>query len=305
MNTTDRLRMKMNMASISEKMIAVNVIVFIAFFLIRAIGFLFNWNADSLLTWFVFSQNPADLLFKPWSIITYAFFHDGIWHLFFNMLVLYFSGRLFLTYFSPKRFLNYYFLGVIFGALFYMLSYNLFPVFQNMASSFLLGASAGVTAILIGIASYIPNMSVRLMLIGNVKLWWIAVFFVVMDIVMIPTGNAGGHIAHLGGAFLGFIYSRQLTKGNDIGQGFESIIDWFASLFKPKEKKARMKTVYRSGKQTTQKSTKSTATRSRAKMNKTEKQQKIDEILDKISKSGYDSLNKSEKDFLFQAGKED
>ena len=180
-----------------------------------------------------------------------------------------------------------------------MLSYNLFPAFQGTGRSYLMGASAGVMAVLIGIASHVPNMRVRLMLIGSVKFWWIAAFLLVIDIIQIPMGNAGGHLAHLGGAALGYFYTTQLKKGNDIGKWFENIMDSVAALFKPRERKARMKTVHRTGKTTR------AGNKSKTNFDKNEKQKRVDAILDKISKSGYESLSKEEKDFLFKAGKED
>lgn len=303
MKMSDKMRYKIQTASVTEKLIAINVLVFILFFLFRTIAFLFQLPSDFLLEWFVFPKEPMEFLFKPWSIITYSFLHSGIWHILSNMLILYFSGIYFLNYFSPKRLLNYYFLGVIIGALVYMLSYNLFPAFQGMGRSYLMGASAGVMAVLIGIASHVPNMRVRLLLIGSIKFWWIAAFLLVIDIIQIPMGNAGGHLAHLGGAALGYFYTNQLQKGNDIGKWFENMVDGLASMFKKREKKARMRTVHRSGNSPRSKSGKSSS-RSR-KMDKDDKQKKVDAILDKISKSGYDSLSKAEKDFLFQAGKED
>lgn len=301
MRSSDRIRYKIQTATVTEKLIAINVLVFILFFLLRTIAYLFQLPSDFLLEWFVFPKEPMEFLLKPWSIITYSFLHSGIWHILSNMLILYFSGIYFLNYFSPKRLLNYYFLGVIIGALVYMLSYNLFPAFQGTGRSYLMGASAGVMAVLIGIASHVPNMRVRLMLIGSVKFWWIAAFLVVLDVIQIPMGNAGGHLAHLGGAALGYLYTNQLKKGNDIGKWFENLMDYVASIFKPRERKARMKTVHRTGK--TAKTTRRTSTSKS--VSKDEKQKRVDAILDKISKSGYESLSKAEKDFLFQAGKED
>ncbi|MFV8226510.1 rhomboid family intramembrane serine protease [Christiangramia aquimixticola] len=300
MKASDRIKYKFQTATVTEKLIAVNVLVFILFFLFRTIAFLFQLPQDFLVEWFVFPKEPLEFLLKPWSIITYTFLHSGIWHILSNMLILYFSGVYFLSYFSPKRLLNYYFLGVIIGALIYMLSYNLFPAFQGTGRSYLMGASAGVMAVLVGIATHVPNMRVRLMLIGSIKFWYIAAFLVVLDVIQIPMGNAGGHFAHLGGAALGYFYTTQLQKGNDIGKWFENIVDSLASIFKPKEKKARMRTVHRTG-NTTKSKTSSTS----KSVNKDNKQKRVDAILDKISKSGYDSLSKAEKDFLFQAGKED
>jgi len=299
MRSSDRIRYKIQTATVTEKLIAINVLVFILFFLLKTIAFLFQLPSDFLVEWFVFPKEPMEFLMKPWSIITYSFLHSGIWHILSNMLILYFSGIYFLNYFSPKRLLNYYFLGVIIGALVYMLSYNLFPAFQGTGRSYLMGASAGVMAVLIGIAAHVPNMRVRLMLIGSVKFWWIAAFLLVIDIIQIPMGNAGGHLAHLGGAALGYMYTTQLQKGNDIGKWFENIMDSIAALFKPRERKAKMKTVHRTGKTT------SSGNKSKTNFDKNEKQKRVDAILDKISKSGYESLSKEEKDFLFKAGKED
>ncbi|OEY73878.1 rhomboid family intramembrane serine protease [Salegentibacter salarius] len=304
MKGSDKIRYKLQTATVVEKLIAINVLVFFLFFLFRTIAYLFQLPSDFLLEWFVFPKEPGEFIFKPWSIITYSFLHGGIWHILSNMLILYFSGIYFLNYFSPKRLLNYFFLGVIMGALVYMLSYNLFPAFQSMGRSYLIGASAGVMAVLVGIATYIPNMRVKLLLIGSIKFWYIAAFLVALDIIQIPMSNAGGHLAHLGGAALGYVYTKQLQKGNDIGSWFEKIMDSFASLFKTTERKAKMKTVYR--KNTNKKSaTQQRKPFSSRKLDKDEKQKEIDAILDKISKSGYDSLSKSEKDFLFKAGKED
>ncbi len=301
MGIGDNLRYKIRMATVVEKLIGVNVLVFVLFFLFRTIAFLFQLPSDFLLQWFVFPKEIGEFIYKPWTIITYSFLHSGIWHILGNMLILYFSGMYFLTYFSPRRLLNYYFLGVIIGALVFMLSYNLFPAFQATGRSYLLGASAGVMAVLIGIATYIPYMRIRLVLLGSLKFWWIAAFLVALDLIQIPMGNAGGHLAHLGGALLGFVYTKQLQKGNDIGAWFGHLMDWFVGLFKPGEKKAKMKTVYRTKQKQTTTKTYSHATR----MDRDEKQKRVDEILDKISKSGYDSLSKAEKDFLFKAGKDE
>ncbi|HET8753562.1 MAG TPA: rhomboid family intramembrane serine protease [Salinimicrobium sp.] len=298
MKMSNNLRYKINQASITEKLIAINVAVFILFFLFKTIAFLFGFSSDSILQWFVFPNEPGEFLFKPWSIITYAFLHGGIWHILSNMIILYFSGVYFLTYFSPKKLLTFYFLGAIFGALVFMLSYNLFPAFAGVGKAYLIGASAAVMSILVGIATHIPNMRVRLILIGSIKFWWIAAFLVVLDIVQIPMNNPGGHLAHLGGAAFGYFYASQLGKGNDIASGFEKFMDWIVSSFssKPISKKSKLKTVHRK-KKTGSAFTSGTKT-------KKEEQEKIDGILDKISKSGYDSLTRQEKDFLFNSGKE-
>lgn len=303
MRRSDNIRAKIGMATVSEKLIGVNVIAFVLFFFFRTLAFLFNFESDFVLEWLVFPKEPGEFLFKPWTIITYAFLHSGLWHLLSNMLILYFSGVYFLTYFSPKKLLNFYFLGGIFGALIYMASYNLFPAFQGMGRSYLIGASAAVMAILVGIATHIPHMRVRLILVGSIKLWWIAAFLVVLDIIQIPISNPGGHLAHLGGAGFGYLYANQLGKGNNIASGFEKLLDWIGSLFSSERsspQRSNLKTVHR------RKSPGGSSTRYTSRVrSKREEQEKVDAILDKISKSGYDSLTKQEKDYLFNAGKED
>lgn len=302
MRRSNNIRAKIGMATMSEKLIAINVIAFVLFFFFRTLAFLFNFESDFVLEWLVFPKEPGEYLFKPWSIITYAFLHGGLWHLLSNMLILYFSGVYFLNYFSPKKMLNFYFLGGIFGALVYMASYNLFPAFQGMGRSYLIGASAAVMSILVGIATHIPHMRVRLILLGSIKLWWIAAFLVVIDIIQIPISNPGGHLAHLGGAGFGYLYATQLGKGNNIASGFEKMLDWIGSLFSSNPsspKRSNLKTVHR------RRSTGATSSGFNSRVrNKKEEQEKIDAILDKISKSGYDSLTKQEKDFLFNAGKD-
>lgn len=291
--STGNLKYQYARLSIAEKLIAINVAVYI---LNGLITFLMGYSSNSLIQWFELPKDFFDFIVQPWSIVTYSFFHGGIWHLFWNMILLYFSGRIFLNLFGPRKLLNVYFLGVILGGLTFLLSYNVFPAFMGVQTA-LIGASAGVTAVLIFICAYIPNQEVRLFFF-NVKLWYIGAFFVLIDLVQIPvSGNAGGHLAHLGGALLGYVYARQLLQGKDIGEGFSKFLDGLGNIFKKKEKKAPLRTVYKKNARAAKGSGKD--------FDKEAKQRKIDHILDKISKSGYESLSKAEKDFLFKAGKED
>ena len=210
------------------------------------------------------------------------------------MIVLYFASRIFLNLFDAQRFINVYFLGLMLGGLVFLLSYNVFPTLVN-SNTALIGASAGVNAVLIFVCAYLPNQEVRVIFF-NIKLWYIGAALVIKDLVLIGMGdNIGGGMAHLGGAFLGYMYARQLFKGHDIGAGFTKFRDYVVQLFKPKEKKAPLKTVYK----------KKASSTNKKDYDKQAKQKKIDTILDKISKSGYESLSKEEKDFLFKAGKED
>lgn len=279
--------------NIAEKLIAINVLVFIVNGLVP---FLLRISENSIVQWFELPNGFMEFLVQPWSIITYSFFHGGFGHLFWNMLLIYFVGRIFLNLFDARRFLNVYLMGVMLGGLFFILGYNIFPAFFDV-NAYLIGASAGASAILIFICTYMPNQEVRLIFF-NVKLWYIGAFVVLMDLIQLPySGNAGGHLAHLGGALLGYWYARQLLNGTDIGAGFSRLLDSIANMFKKTEKRAPMKTVYRKRQNTA-------GATSNVDYDKKTKQKKIDAILDKISKSGYESLSKTEKDFLFQAGKE-
>ena len=273
---------------IAEKLIAINVLIFILDGLSLAL------MGYSVSQWFHLPKDLMEFIGQPWSLVTYSFFHAGLGHIFWNMLMLYFTGRIFLNLFDNKRFLSVYFLGIIVGGIVFLGSYNLFPTLLETNTA-LIGASAGVTAVLIFICAYIPNQEVRIIFF-NVKLWYVGAFFVLVDLIQIPYGgNVGGRLAHLGGALLGYVYARQLLNGKDIGTGFSRVLDAMAQWFKPREKKAPMRTVYRKDK----------AKKNPKDYDKEARQRKIDTILDKISKSGYESLSKAEKDFLFKAGKED
>jgi membrane associated rhomboid family serine protease len=277
--------------NIAERLIAINIAVFILSGLLKI---LFGFSGDGIIGWFELPKDFFHFLGQPWSIVTYSFFHSGLGHIFWNMLMLYFAGRIFLNLFDNKRFLNVYFLGVILGGMIFLLSYNIFPSLLGINTS-LIGASAGVTAVLIFICSYLPDQEVRVIFF-NVKLWHIGVFVVLLDLIQISVGgNVGGRLAHLGGAALGYFYARQLINGNDIGSGFAKFMDAVANLFKRRERRAPLKTVYRKE----HRGGTDTDT-----YDKESRQRKIDAILDKISKSGYESLSKAEKDFLFKAGKE-
>jgi membrane associated rhomboid family serine protease len=241
-------------------------------------------DSNFIVNWFSLQPDFELLLYRPWTLVSYGFLHVGFFHILFNMLVLYYFGNLFLDFFNAKQFLVYLILGIMAGGLVYMISYNYLPGLKTQ-ESLLLGASAGVMAVVIGISSHIPQYSMRFRFIGNVKLLYIAVVLVVLDVVQIPTGNAGGHLAHLGGSLLGLT----MTKYSDHGL---SLISWMEQLMSRKEKKP-LKTVYKSTKKKTY----------QTRETKSEVQSKIDSILDKISKSGYDTLTKEEKDYLFNAGK--
>lgn len=292
----DTLKLKYQTATAIEKLIAINVLAFVFFGILSGVASLMKWNFDFVTEWLIFYSDLDQYWYKPWTIITYAFLHAGLSHIFFNMLILYFSGRYFLNFFTPKNAWTVYLLGGICGALLFMISYALFPALTSQKAS-LIGASASVMAVLIAVATKVPNLAVRLMFIGSVKFWHIATFFVVLDLVQINPDSAGTHLAHLGGAIFGYVYAAQLSKGKDIGAGFEKMMDWMTGLFQSK-KKSPLRTVHKAKKEQ-----RTAAKNKKAASTKNPNQAEIDAILDKISKSGYDSLTKKEKDFLFKAGK--
>lgn len=282
MELIDKIRYNFKNLDILQKIILIMIIFFVIPYIVNTFLFLFNFNEFSVINLFDVSPDLIDLLSKPWSLITYGFFHSDLWHLIGNMIIFYLSGSVVLNLFGSERLIKIFILGILYGSLAYLISYNLFPAFNNIKSS-MIGSSAGVMAVFIFLASYNPNYSFRI-LNFNIKILYIASFLVLIDIIQIPGGNSGGHIAHLGGAFLGYFYHKKMIQGDNYGNW---IIDLYNFIFKRK-----LKFKKRSYSNKTSVSVKDAAT-----------QKKIDLILDKISKSGYDSLTKGEKETLFKAGK--
>ncbi|MDX1272224.1 rhomboid family intramembrane serine protease [Bizionia paragorgiae] len=285
MSLTEDIKYKLARLNVLEKIIAINVVVFLIAMVLRSV-------LGGVIYWFQLPSELNSFLVKPWTIFTYAFLHFDFFHILFNMLWLYFIGRIFLNLFSSKMALNIYFLGAIFGGVFFILGYTILPGFFKGAT-YLVGASAAVRALFIFICAYMPNKEVQFFTI-NVKLWYLGAAFVVFDVLGLFGTNSGGNLAHLGGAFLGYLYAKQLLKGNDIGRGFESIMDTVASWFKAGSK-TNLKTVH--------KDKSKVGGFTKGEFNQFNNQKKIDVILDKISKSGYESLTAAEKEFLFRAGK--
>ena len=286
MSLQDDIKYKLARLNVLEKIIALNVVIFVVSFFVRRL-------ARSIYVWVELPSDFNSFIIKPWTLITYAFLHYDPIHLLFNMLWLYFLARLFLNLFNPKMALNIYFLGAIFGGLAFLLGYNLLPSFFK-GNAYVVGASAAVRALMIFLCAYMPNKEIRFFTI-NLKLWYIGVALIVFDVFGLFGLNAGGNLAHLGGAVLGYVYAKQLLKGNDIGKGFERLMDNVVGWFS-KSKTTPLKTVHK-------KKTK-VGGYTTGDFDSFSKQKQIDIILDKISKSGYDSLTAKEKEFLFRAGKE-
>lgn len=288
MNIIDDLKLQYNTGGIVIKLLFLNVFCFLVSLLFF---FQFKTGAFDFPTWIALSSEPSNFIFTPWTFLTYAFFHDGFWHLFFNMVVLNFSSNLFLTFFTPKQYLGLYILSAIFAGIAFVLGYYILDL-----SSSIVGASAAIMAILVATTTYRPLMEIRLLLIGNVKLWHISAVIIILDLMQFRLENTGGHISHLSGALFGFIFMKMLQNGTDVSILVTRCLDFFANLFKKKDKKP-FKKVHKNFSRPIEKSVSSRI------IVKDKSQQQIDEILDKISQSGYDSLNKEEKEFLFKAGK--
>lgn len=275
------------------RLILINLGVFVIFLLLEIIGFLFRFQlADVFVSWTALPSSLTTFITRPWTLITYMFLHEGFLHILFNMLWLFFGGRLFMEYMGGRRLLSTYILGGLAGGILYIIAYNLFPSFsESVAISTNRGASAGVMAIVIGVATYAPRYPVKIFFTLNAQLWMIAAAALLMDLINLGDGNnAGGHIAHLGGALFGYLSVKQLKQGKDWTAGFSKFMDNIANWFKPKPK---IKKVYSN-----------TTSDRNFKERQVHNQQRMDEILDKISRSGYESLSKEEKDYLFKIGKD-
>jgi len=289
---TNDIKHQFSYGNMVMKLIFVNIGVFLFFGIFNLAGFLFQNNSlyNLVLSKVEMPASLSVLLHQPWSGFTYMFLHTAFFHVLFNMLWFYWFGEIFVLYLGDKKILPLYIIGGLAGAITYLLAYNLLPVFKPQADvSMMLGASASIFAIVFAAATLAPDYEIRLMFLGSVKIKYIAVVSLLLDIINIPYGNAGGYIAHIGGALSGYLYIKSLQGGFDFATPLNKLFDAVANLFKPKSK---VKLTYKND---LQKAEKTSRTKN--------EQQRIDEILDKIARSGYDSLTKEEKDFLFNYSK--
>lgn len=287
---SENIRSHIRISDTLQRLLIFNVAVFLVVRIINAISGLFLHpllNFDDVSAFFAIPANLSKLISKPWTVFTYMFFHWDVMHIFFNMLWLYWMGKIFQEYLGNKKLLNTYLAGGFIGALFFIAAYNIFPLFSNsLHGAFALGASASVLAITVATATLLPEYPIQLLFFGVVRLKWIAVITILLDLINISGDNAGGHIAHLGGAFYGFIYIRSLQKGTDLTA-------WLTRLFDRLSPSKKMKVAHRQKKRDED-----------FNITKKAKQEQMDDILDKISKSGYGSLTQEEKNFLFKMSKE-
>lgn len=280
------------------QIIIINVIVFAAVRILE-VFFIFSGAHDLyefLLRKLELPANFGTFLLQPWTIVTYFFTHYDFFHVLFNMLFLFWFGRIIQEFLNSNRVIALYVLGGLAGGLLYMLIYNFVPLFEGRVdSAMMLGASAGVFAIVVGAAVFMPNYTFFLMFIGPVKIKYIAIFYVFMSFIGTTGANAGGEIAHLGGALVGWFYISQLKEGTDYGAWVISFMNFVKSLFKPQPK---IKVTHRAGNRRPK-----TKTTSKSSSISNTPQAEIDAILDKISEKGYESLTKEEKQKLFNASK--
>jgi membrane associated rhomboid family serine protease len=285
----DDLKAQYKFGGIAQRLIYWNIGCFIVSYVVFGLLKYASINID-FLHYVSLSSNPIDFLWKPWSLVTYAFFHSDLFHIFFNMILLNFSAQLFLTFFNQKQLLGLYLIAAVFSGIVFVLSFYLMNIISPIV-----GASAAIMAILVAATTYSPLMNIRLLLIGNVKLWHITLVILIIDLMQMGIDNTGGHIAHLAGAFFGFVFIKLLENGTDLSKIISNIIHFFVNLFSTSSA-TPFKKVHKNYKKPVEKVTSKIIT-------KDKKQQQIDEILDKISRSGYDCLSKEEKEFLFNAGK--
>jgi membrane associated rhomboid family serine protease len=265
-----------------RKIIVANIAVFLVVAIVNALLFFAGIGSElsaSFLKYLMLPARLGQLLMQPWSLVTYMFLHDGVLHILFNMLWLFWIGNILHEYLGNQKVFEAYFGAGLAGAVLFLVCLNVFPVFAGTIDiTYALGASAGVLGVVVAAATLLPDYPLRLILFGTVKLKYIALVIVILDVVNIPFGNAGGHIAHLGGAMFGFVYIKYLYQDKYLLPAF---------IRKVFEKKSTMKIHYKTNGEKREQSKPS--------------QEEIDLILDKISKSGYDSLSKREKEQLFKA----
>lgn len=302
-------------ASIVNRLIMINVIIFLAVAILKLVAFLSGSAVlfDAVSVYVMLPSNLELLLWRPWTIITYFFYHESIWHILSNMLFLFYFGSLIEEYIGARRLTALYILGGLAGAAVFLLLFNLLPVLGTDRLTVLYGASGAVYACVVGAATLMPNYTFNLILIGPVRIKFIALFYVVLSVVSMPEGNAGGHIAHLGGALLGYVFIRQLRSGRDLGAPVLWVLDFFQRLF---DRKPKLKVTSRNFQHTTARptaTTSSTGLSQRSNFSNPVPSQladgkpteaEIDDILEKISKTGYESLSKEEKQKLFKASQE-
>ncbi|WP_026629655.1 rhomboid family intramembrane serine protease [Dyadobacter alkalitolerans] len=284
------------------KIILVNVAVFLTLLLLKIILTL-SQSANVYTAVINTLQLPAatnEFLYRPWTLITYFFTHDDIFHILFNMLFLYWFGKLIDEYLGAKRVIALYMLGGIAGGLIYIVLYNALPYFQaHVEGSRMLGASAAAFSVAVGASTLLPNYTFNLIFLGPIRIKFIALFYIILSLAQTVGPNAGGNLAHLGGAFVGYVFIKLLQSGTDLGKPLYAVMNVWSRLFR---KRPSMQVTYRE--RQVYRSTSVYSSTSSSGTIEMPDQTEIDSILDKISKSGYESLTREEKQKLFKASQQ-
>ena len=284
------------------QLILINVLVYVALVVANAVLGLSGADAsrELLARQLELPSNLSVLLRHPWTALTYAFVHRDFWHILWNMLNFYWFGQLIREYLGDRRLVSLYILGGLAGAALFLLSYNLIPKLAEGPGALVVGASGAVTAIIVAAATLLPDYTFMLILIGPVKIKWVAAVVVVLSLAGVNGGNAGGEIAHLGGALLGFVFIKQLQAGRDLGRPVQAVGNWFARLT---SRQPAMR-VSRSERRPEPVAASAASPARKPAAPGQPLQDEIDTILDKISRSGYESLSKDEKQKLFRASQQ-
>jgi len=293
MNIIDNIKQTFLQGSSLTRLIIINLAVFVVLKIVIILLLLFNISGSFLLSYLAVPADLPQLLRRAWTPISYMFLHEGFLHLFFNMLSLFWFGKIFLMFFSEKQLIGLYLVGGLIAALFYVAAFNIFPFYaDSLHQSLLLGASGSIIAIIVATAIQSPNMEMQLLFLGGIKLKYIALGVVLMSFFGITSDNGGGQLAHLGGALAGYFFVVSLRQGKDLTKGMNWILNTINNIFRPRKLKIKPN------------KTRNNTNLSDAEfnVNKARKMAQIDKILDKIKTSGYESLSAEEKRRLFEQG---
>lgn len=292
MSIIDEIKESFRKGSTLTRLIYINLAVFILVNLVETVFFLSNIHGrfPVFMSYLAVPADTSLLIQRPWTLITYMFTHKGFIHILFNILWLFWFGKVFLEYFDGKKLVGVYLLGGLAGAILYIISFNLFPVFsQDLSRSIAMGASASVTAVIVAIAAYVPNYTWNMMFLGRIKIIYIAIAVILLSSLIEFSENAGGKIAHIGGALFGYLYTIRYKQGKDMTRGLNRFLEKLFAMLKPKPK---IRVTHRKAE-----------TDMDYNKRKSDEQKDVDRILDKIAKSGYSSLSAKEKEILFRQSK--
>ena len=307
----DEVNRRFKAGSMLTRIIYINIAVFVVLRIVGVFFFLFGVDSSLVLNWLTVHSDLSVQKYLPWTVITYAFTHYSLLHILFNMLWLYWMGRIFMDYFNAKQFTALYVLGALGGVALYLVAMNVLPAFSDIKGDIMLGASASVLAITVAMGVYAPIYKMNLLFLGSISLKWMVLVTVVLDFMSLDGGNAGGHVAHLGGACVGVLFALMMKRGHDITSPLNAIVDWVVSLFKRRKKpsvggpvggKAYTQTGTAQQRTTAQSSSSSTAGTSRTgstNASRTASEKELDEVLAKLKRSGYGALTEEERNLLF------